>query len=173
MQQTVSAQLICNADRIMVHHVPDNAVKLVRLLRMKHRMPRGNSHAFDIFLRALTRKADPDVHPRIFFIRLIKAHLPRLDQESAACFQRIFLALHFKYPPAAEHIMDQIVRLHRRSEAVQRFCPGAPTASHEKLSAGLSSKFQFICFFHTDLHLQALCAKNPAQFTGTPHACGT
>ena len=37
-------------------------------------------------------------------------------------------------------------------ERVQGFCPGAPAASHEKLSAGLSPKFQFICFFHTDLH---------------------
>ena len=100
MQQTVSAQLVCNADRIMIHHIPDDTVKLIRLLRMKHRVPRGYPHAFDIFFRALARKADPDVHPRIFLIRLIKAHLPRLNQKSAACFQRIFLALHFENSPA-------------------------------------------------------------------------
>lgn len=58
------------------------------------------------------------------------------------------------------------MRLHRRSEAVQGFCPGAPTASHEKLSAGCPPNSSLYAFSILISILQALYAKNPAQFTG-------
>ena len=132
----------------MLHHIPDNRIQLFIPVARKDRMPCRQSHLRQIFPGAASSEADPEVAPRIVRVRLIKRQLIRLNQKTIARLQTVFLVVKAEKALAAQDIVDQIMRLGCRSEAVQALRLGAPAAVHIQTSLSVILKIQLKGLFH-------------------------
>ena len=79
-------------------------------------------------------RAHPQITPGFLLIRLIKCQFIGLYQEAVAGLQSILFIVKAEQPPAAEHVMNQVMRFGSRSETVQAFRLGAATAVYIQAS---------------------------------------
>lgn len=129
----------------MLHHIPDNGIQFLRFITGKIGC-RSDSPMLCKYSSARLPASPPTDSSRDPSHPPDKSQFIGLDQETVTRLQPVFLVMKPEMSLAAQDIVDQVMWLGGRPEAVQRCRLGASATVHIQTSCFIIDKIQFKCF---------------------------